>query len=131
MRGKGLMKMSIRIYRPTVRKLALVKRPAHLTRLSVLKSEKVFTDNIFKEESSEEANARKNFKDFEDIKTSASILVEVREIYQECKDEKTKALLGELLTHYNEKLPDDKDGKGGNDGEVPRVTADELLNALS
>lgn len=131
MRGKGLMKMSIRIYRPTVRKLALVKRPAHLTRLSVLKSEKVFTDNIFKEESSEEANARKNFKDFEDIKTSASILVEVSEIYQECKDEKTKALLGELLTHYNEKLPDDKDGKGGNDGEVPRVTADELLNALS
>lgn len=103
------MRKPIRIVKPTITALALVKRGANKVNFSVLKNEKTdVSGKIFKEESSEEVKLRENFVDIEDVKTSSIILEELATIATDCKDEKTKLSIEEILNCYNEQLPEEE-----------------------
>jgi len=105
------MRKGIRIVKPKIHALALVKRGANKVNYSVLKNDKGMAGKIFTEESPDEKSIRENFVDSEDVKTSAIILDEIADIYTNCKDEKTKLSLEELLQNYNEILPEVEEEK--------------------
>lgn len=114
---------SVRIKEPKIVALALVGRGANRVNRSILKGEKAMSGKIFKEETADETSARLSFDDIEDLKKSADILTEVSEIYLDCKDERTKNLLGELLTHYEKELPEVEKSED----DIPYLTAEDFL----
>ena len=123
--------MAIRIVNPSFKALALLKRGANKVNYSILKTDKSIAGKIFTEESPDEKSIRENFVDSEDVKTSAIILDELSDIYKECKDEKTKLSIEELLNCYNEQLPDVEDQKTITASDFlgsKTLTAEEFLN---
>jgi len=104
--------------------LALVNRGANKVNNSVLKAD--VSGNIFKVESSEEAQARKAFDDPKEFIKSSEILHDICGVY-EIADGKCQDKLGEIIKHYNGQLPelDVEEPK-----ETKLTTASELLEQL-
>lgn len=113
--------MSKKLVNLKIDHLALVKRGANKVNRSVLKSE--VKGKIFKVESSEEANAREQLNDPKEFIKSAEILEDICDIYEIAKGE-VQDKLGEVITHYNGKLPNIKK-------ETKLISADELLKEIS